>query len=94
MTDGAWTALLHSIEDGLATFPPVLVEVLPLDAGPVPPALVERAVSTLARMAEAEATLERQRAEIGRELVGLAALKANVARAATSPVPRFLDTRA
>jgi hypothetical protein len=92
MTD--WAALLDSIEDGLDSFPPVLVDSLPVDPGSVPPALVERVVSTLRRMGEVEAALEHQRSEIGRELVALSAVKANAARIATSPVPHFLDTRA
>ena len=92
MTD--WAALLDSIEDGLASFPPVLVDSLPPDPGPVPPAFVARATSTLQRMSEVEALLAHHRSEIGRELVALSAVKANAARAATSPVPHFLDTRA
>jgi hypothetical protein len=92
MTD--WAALLDSIEAGLASFPPVLVDTLPADPGPVPPFLVERATSTLQRMADVAAALEHQRSEIGRELVALSAVKADAARAATSPVPHFLDTRA
>lgn len=92
MTD--WVALFDSIEDGLDSFPPVLVDVLPVDPGPVPPGLVERALSTLQRMAEVEATLENQRAEIGRELVALSAVKANAARTSAPPVPHFLDTKA
>jgi hypothetical protein len=45
-------------------------------------------------MAEVGAALERHRAEIGRELVALAAVKANATRASSSPVPYFLDTKA
>ena len=92
MTD--WAALLDSIEDGLASLPPVLVDSLPPDPGPVPAALVDRAVSTLQRMSEVEAALAYHKAEIGRELVALSAVKANAARVATTPVPHFLDTRA
>jgi len=94
VTDGAWAALLDAMEDGLDSFPPVVVDGLTPDPGPVPPALVDRAVRTLHRMAEAEAALERHRAEIARELVALAAVKANATRAAASPVPHFLDTKA
>jgi hypothetical protein len=89
-----WVSLLDSIEDGLHAFPPILVDVLPFDVGPVPPALVERALSTLQRMAEVEAAFEHQRAEIGRELVALSAVKANATKSAAPPVPHFLDTRA
>jgi hypothetical protein len=89
-----WVSLLDSIEDGLDSFPPVLVDLLPVDSGPVPPGLVERALSTLQRMVEVEATLENQRAEIGRELVALSAVKANAARTSAPPVPHFLDTKA
>jgi hypothetical protein len=55
---------------------------------------VDRAARTLGRMGEVEAALERHRAEIVRELVALAAVKANAARASAAPVPHFLDTRA
>jgi hypothetical protein len=89
-----WVALLDSIEDGLDSFPPVLIDSLPVDPGPVPPALVGRALSTLRRMGEVERALEHHRSEIGRELVALSAVKANATRAATSPVPHFLDARA
>jgi len=92
MTD--WAALLDSIEDGLDAFPPVLVEGLPVDPGPLPPALVERAARALQHMGEVEAALECHRAEIGRELVALSAVKANATRASAPPVPHFLDTRA
>jgi hypothetical protein len=89
-----WVELLDSIEDGLDTFPPVLVDALPVDPAPVPPGLVERALSTLQRMAEVEAMLVNQRAEIGRELVALSAVKANASRMSAPPVPHFLDTKA
>jgi hypothetical protein len=89
-----WVALLDSIEDGLGTFPPVFVDVLPVDPGPVPLALVERAVRTLHRLGAVEAALERERSEIGRELVALSAVKANSARTSAPPVPHFLDTKA
>jgi hypothetical protein len=90
----AWAALLDSIEDGLDSFPPVLVDVLPVDPGPVPAALVDSAVRTFQRMAEVETALERHRTEIGRELVALATVKANATRSAAPRVPHFLDTRA
>jgi hypothetical protein len=94
VTDAAWAALLDSIEGGLESFPPVLVGTLPAAPGALPAALVERALSALQRMAEVESALERERAEIGRELLALSAVKANAARVAAPPVPHFLDTRA
>lgn len=85
-----WPALLDAIDEGLTSWPPVLVDFAPADYGPLPLVLAGRAAGTLQRMAEAEAVLERSRAEIARELTALSAAKA----AATAPVPRFLDTRA
>jgi hypothetical protein len=61
------------MEAGLESFPPVAVVGLPADPGPIPGALVDRAVRTLRRMAEAEAELDDRRADIARELIGLAA---------------------
>jgi hypothetical protein len=90
----SWAALLEAMEDGLDSFPPVLLDALPADPGPVPPALVDRATHMLRRLGEVGAALERHRAEIGRELVALAAVKANATRASAPPVPRFLDTKA
>jgi hypothetical protein len=90
----SWAALLEAMEDGLDSFPPVVVDALPADPGPVPPALADRAARTLRRMADARAALEHQRAEIGRELVALSALRANATRASASTVPFFLDTKA
>jgi hypothetical protein len=90
----AWEALLDAVEDGLDSFPPVLVDALPADPGPVPRALVDRVVGTLQRMAQVTAALELHRAEVGRELVALAAVKANGALTAASPVPHYLDTKA
>lgn len=90
-----WVALLDAMEAGLESFPPVVVDDLPAEPGPIPPALVDRAVRTLQRMAEAEARLEEERAEIGRELNGLSAARTAAAAANATPnVPRFLDTRA
>jgi hypothetical protein len=89
-----WEPLLTAIEDGLDSFPPVLVDALPADPGPVPLALVDRAVRVLRRMAEAEVALEQHRAEIGQELVALSAVKATAALTFASPVPRYLDTKA
>lgn len=86
----AWAALLDAMDDGLDAFPPVLVDTLPADPGPVPPALVDRAARTLHRMAEAEAALDRHRAEIARDLTAISAAKTG----ATPTVPRFLDTKA
>jgi len=93
MTD--WAALLDAMEDGLESFPPVLVDVdvLPADPGPVPFALRNRALRMLHRMAEVESALEQHRAEIGRQLVALSAARATVARAA-APMPYFLDAKA
>jgi len=89
-----WSSLLDAMEDGLDAFPPVVVDALPADPGPVPPSLVDRAVRTLRRMAEAEAELERHRAEIGRQLVALSTARATAARTSPHPVPHFLDTKA
>lgn len=89
-----WGALLDAMDAGLESFPPVVVEDLPGDPGPIPPALVERAVHTLRCMAEAEARLEEQRAQIARDLAGLSAARTAAAATATPNVPRFLDTRA
>jgi hypothetical protein len=94
----AWTALLDALEDGLSADPPVLFDVLPSDAGPIPPALADRARLALRRMAEIEAGLEGRRAEIGRELVALAAARSARARPSAAPAGKpaayFLDTRA
>lgn len=91
-----WPALLDTIDEGLVSFPPVLVD---LDAiapalGPLPPSLAARVAATLRRMAGAEALLEQHRADLARELVALAALDANPRGAGTAPVPHFLDTKA
>ena len=96
MTD--WAALLDALEDGLESFPPVPMDVaaLPAAAGPIPSALREQAQRALRRMAEVEAELERHRAEVGRELVALAAAKAAGTRTAAAGAARpvFLDHRA
>jgi hypothetical protein len=63
----------------------------PPGLGPLPPALVERAVSLLQRMSDVQEHLERRQGEIGRELSALRAART----AATVPaVPHFLDTTA
>jgi hypothetical protein len=87
-----WVALLDAMEHGLDSFPPVLVDGLAGDPGPVPPELVGRVERTLHRMAEVTTALECRQAEIGRELAALAALAA--ARPSAGAVPRFLDARA
>lgn len=88
----SWAALLDAIDAGLEFSPPVVVDYLSAEPGPLPPALRDRAVSTFRRMAEAEAELAAQQAEIARELIGLSA--ARTASAATAAaVPHFLDAR-
>ncbi len=91
---GAWAQLLDSMEAGLAEFPPVAVESLPTDPGPVPPALQDRAVRLLRRMAEVEAELAGQQAEVARDLIGLSAARTASGSTAAPDVPRFLDTHA
>jgi hypothetical protein len=90
----AWVALLDEMDAGLDSFPPATLAALPADPGPVPPGLADRAVRTLRRMAEVEATLDGQRAEIARELVGLSAARTAASANATPNVPHFLDARA
>lgn len=89
-----WVSLLDEMEAGLESFPPAVVAALPCDPGPLPPSLRDRAVGTLRRMAEIEATLDGQRAEIARELVGLSAARTAASANATPNVPHFLDTKA
>jgi hypothetical protein len=89
-----WASLLDAMEEGLDSFPPVLVGSLPDDPGPVPPALVDRGVRTLRRMAEVEAALKHHRAEIGRELAAVSAAHAAATTNAAPSVPHFLDTKA
>jgi len=89
-----WAALLDAMEAGLAEIPPVVVESLPSDPGPVPPGLQDRAVRLLRRMTEVEAELAGQQAEVARELIGLAAARTASGSTAAPNVPRFLDTRA
>jgi hypothetical protein len=91
-----WPALLDAMDEGLVSFPPVLVDLEHGAAGmgPLPPALAERAAATLRRMAEAEAALEHDRSELARELAALSALKATTPQTAASSVPQFLDTKA
>lgn len=94
MTD--WPALLDAVDDGLAAFPPVLLDLEPLAAGlgPLPAPLAERAEATLRRMAEVEAVLDRERAGLARELAALSALKATTPQTGGPSVPNFLDTKA
>jgi hypothetical protein len=94
LSAAAWTGLLDEMEAGLDCFPPLVAGALPDDPGPLPPAVAERAVRTLRRMAEVEAELVAQQAEIARELVGLSAARTAAAATATPNVPRFLDTKA
>jgi hypothetical protein len=89
-----WTALLDVMEAGLDEFPPVVVDQLPADPGPLPPALQDRAVQLLRRMAEVETALDAARAEMARELTGLSAARTASAMTAAPNVPHFLDTRA
>jgi len=91
-----WAALLDAIDDGLASFPPVFVDDLPPDAGPVPPALAGRAAATLQRMIDLEAAMKAQQAEIADQLSALSAARAarKRQRDGTKPVPHFLDSRA
>ena len=89
-----WTALLDAIDEGLTSSPPVLVDFAPSDFGALPAALAGRATATLQRMTEVEAILERERAEIARELAALSATRSGPAAVASASVPRFLDTRA
>lgn len=94
MTD--WPALLDAMDDGLAAFPPTVVDLehLAADLGPLPAPLRERAEATLRRMAEVEAVLDRERADLARELAALSALKATTPQPGASSVPNFLDTKA
>jgi hypothetical protein len=92
MTD--WVALLDAMDEGLGSFPPVLLDALPADPGPIPPGLAPRAARTVRRMAEVQAALEHEQTEIARELTALAALKAAAPQAPASSVPQFLDTKA
>jgi hypothetical protein len=91
-----WAALLDAIEDGLAASPPVLLEDLPPDPGPVPPALAGRAARTLQRMLDLQAVLERQRGEIADQLAALSAARAarSRLREGAKPVPHYFDHRA
>ena len=92
MTD--WPALLDVMDQGLSSFPPVLLDALPTGPGPIPPRLAGRAARTLQRMAEVQAALEHEQADIARELAALSALKAAAPKAAASSIPQFLDTKA
>ncbi|HKY76878.1 MAG TPA: hypothetical protein VJS45_12100 [Acidimicrobiia bacterium] len=93
MTD--WPALLDAMDDGLAAFPPVLVDLESLAGlGALPAALAGRAEATLRRMAEVEAVLDRERSDLARELAALSALKATTPLSGASSVPNFLDTKA
>jgi hypothetical protein len=92
MTD--WTALLDAIDDGLTSSPPVLVDFAPSDLGPLPVGLAARATATLQRMTDVERVLERERAEIAREVAALSGAKSAPAAFASASVPRFLDTKA
>jgi hypothetical protein len=91
-----WPAMLDAIDEGLTSFPPVLVDLdlCVATLGPLPSALADRAALTLRRMAEAEAILEHHRSDLARELAALSALKAATLQTAASTVPHFLDTKA
>jgi hypothetical protein len=92
MTD--WPALLDAMDEGLAAFPPILVDVEHLAAGLglLPEPLAGRAEATLRRMAEVETLLDQERSDLARELAALSALKAT--RSSAASVPNFLDTKA
>lgn len=94
MTD--WASLLDAVDEGLAAFPPVLLDLEELAAGlgPLPRALAGRAQATLQRMAEVEALLDQGRGDLARELAALSALKATTVQSGATPTPNFLDTRA
>jgi hypothetical protein len=91
-----WPALLEAMDEGLAAFPPVLLDLEPIAAGlgALPAALAGRAEATLRRMAEVEAALDRERSDLARELAALSALKATTPLPGASSVPNFLDTKA
>ena len=89
-----WKELLDAMEAGLDEFPPAVVDARPTAPGPVPAALQDRAVQLLCRMAEVEAELAGQQAEVAQELIGLSAARTASAATAAPNVPRFLDTRA
>jgi hypothetical protein len=92
----SWPALLDAIDAGLQSVPPTFVDLDALgpELGPLPAPLAARAAATLRRMTQAEAALERSRAELGRELAALTALAATAPAAAAATVPHFLDTKA
>jgi len=90
----SWTELLDAMEAGLHAFPPAVVDSLPADLGPLPLALQDRAVQLLRRMADVEAEVAGQQAEVARELIGLSAARTAAAATTAPNVPRFLDTRA
>jgi hypothetical protein len=90
----SWAALLDAIDEGLTSSPPVLPDFVPGDFGALPANLAARATSTLHRMAEVEVALQRDQAELARELAALSAAKGSTTLNAASPVPHFLDTKA
>jgi hypothetical protein len=94
-----WESVLDALEAEVAgaeraESPEISAFVPPAHVGPMPPALADRAVALLRRMAERQAELERRRAEIGRELATLSALSSTAAGSGARPVPHFLDTTA
>ena len=94
MTD--WAALLDMIENGLESSPPVLLDDLPPDPGPVPPALVHRAARALQRMVDLESALRSQQAAIAEQLSALSAARAARSRLGNGakPVPHYFYHRA
>jgi len=84
----SWGELLDAIDEGLSSSPPVLVDFAPGEIGPLPADLRNRAERTLHRMADVEAALEHDRAELARELAAISAVTASAS------TPRFLDTKA
>ena len=91
---GDWEDLLDLLEAEVKTGGETPVFMPPVDLGPLPARLVERAMSLLGRMAEREQELERRRGELGRELSALSAARTATAATGGRPVPRFLDTTA
>jgi hypothetical protein len=90
----SWTALLDAIDEGLMSSPPVLVDFVPADFGPLPVELAARAGATLQRMITVEAALERDRAELAGELAAISAALSSGASNGADSVPHFLDTKA
>ena len=91
-----WAALLDRMEEGLAATPPVLLDDLPPDPGPVPPSLTGRAARAVQRMVDLQTVLEGQQAEVAAQLSALSAARAARSRLrdGAKPVPQYFDHRA